>query len=82
MLPEPHRRDAADGGAAEVAEDVAEEVLHDQHVEVTGAQHQRLGRGVGVEVLGLDVGVVRGDLDEDLAEKAHGCAARCSCRRR
>src|SRR5580704_16691208 len=63
------KRDAADGRPSEIGEHVAEEVLGDDHVEVARFEHERLRRRVDVAALGLDLWVLRRDLEEDLAEE-------------
>ena len=56
--------DPAGDGAAEVGEDVAEEVVGDDHVVPAGVLHEVDARGVDVVVAGRDVGVLGGDLVE------------------
>ena len=51
-------------GAAEVGEDVAEEVVGDDHVVAPGSCDEVDAGGVDVVVGGLDVGVLGGDLVE------------------
>ena len=52
--------DAAGDGGGEVGEDVAEEVVGDDHVEALGLGDEEDRRGVDVQVVGGDLGVLRG----------------------
>jgi hypothetical protein len=61
--------EAADGSPAEVREDIAEEVLHHEHVEVPGVLHEPRGRRIRVHVLELDVGELLGHAAHALAEE-------------
>lgn len=54
--------DAADGASAQIAEEVTEEVLHNQDVVVSRVQDELLGCGIGVNEFMLDVGVLLCDL--------------------
>src|SRR5690606_39832203 len=61
--------DTAHRGAAEIAEHVAEEVLHHEHVEPFGTQHEVLRGGVGVAVLQFHFRELRRHLRHHLAEE-------------
>ena len=57
---------------AEVGEDVAEEVRSHDDIVGLGPQHQLGGEGIDVDPAGGDVGVLDGQLAEDLVPEGHG----------
>src|SRR4029079_7341266 len=57
--------DAAGHGRGQVGQDVAEQVVGDDHVEPGRVLHQEDGRGVDVQVVGADLRVLGGHGGED-----------------
>lgn len=57
---------------AEVAEDVTEEVLHNENVKLRWILHERSRSRIGVKVARRNRGVLSRDLVEDFAEKREG----------
>ena len=75
FLPDVPRRthaEAARRGAAQIAQQVSQHVLHDKDVVVFRADHQVVCAGVRIQGFRLDVGVIGGDFQENLAEKRQG----------
>ena len=64
---------AADQTTAQIRQDIAEHVLHYHDIEIPRAPHQIERLGIDVVIVRLDVGVVRSDLVENLAEESHRC---------
>src|SRR5689334_6083045 len=64
--------DAAGDGRGEVGDDVAEEVVGDDHVEPGRVGDQVDGRRVHVDVVGGDLGELRGHLGEDVRPQVTG----------
>ena len=72
MLAPGRHAEAADQTGAQVREDVAVEVLQTQHVELVRVHHELHAGGIDDGVVGLDLGVVLGDLAEAVEEEPVG----------
>lgn len=67
-FPSPIFPDPPDSSAAEVRQDIAQEVFHHENIEVPGILDQTRRCRVGIAALGLDICVLPGHLKEDLPE--------------